>query len=468
MTSTLKGSIQIPFVWNKRSPHSAIDPARPVLLLATLMALACAPNDATDAAAQSSTQAEELSALGAAFYVDRNNRGGTCDDSNPGTLSRPFCTISKGLSVAQPGDTIFIRAGTYPTQRIRGKSGTASLPITLRAYPGEERRAVISGSEVGSGIALRIESSNFLVIQALRITRAQKGIFVDGCRGVTLSNNQAHEIGMEAIHVFRNSANIQIIGNEIFNLGLANPNFGEGIYVGTGGYPGAFNVAFPDNTHDIIVRGNHIHNDGRAAAEGINIKGETYRVTVEKNTVHHIEVGNGGGISIDKMATDRQWEPGRHREHVICDNVVHHITTRTSFSDGNGIRTYGPGATICNNVLYDNEHYGVAASDADDYNQLVRIYHNTVGYNRGSNDAGGVHLYSSPTVDVKNNIGSSRAGNMPFSEPLFVNAPGRDFHLRPGSPAIDVATDVGVRVDFDDEPRPLGRGFDMGADEYRP
>lgn len=35
------------------------------------------------------------------------------DDSNPGTISQPFATINKAYSEVQPGDTIYIRKGTY-------------------------------------------------------------------------------------------------------------------------------------------------------------------------------------------------------------------------------------------------------------------------------------------------------------------------------------------------------------------
>ena len=37
----------------------------------------------------------------------------TGSDSNPGTLAQPFRTIVKGVSVLKPGETTFVRAGTY-------------------------------------------------------------------------------------------------------------------------------------------------------------------------------------------------------------------------------------------------------------------------------------------------------------------------------------------------------------------
>lgn len=47
------------------------------------------------------------------YYVDANSIGGSCSDTNPGTITRPWCSISKANSTLQPGDTAYIRAGTY-------------------------------------------------------------------------------------------------------------------------------------------------------------------------------------------------------------------------------------------------------------------------------------------------------------------------------------------------------------------
>jgi hypothetical protein len=52
--------------------------------------------------------------------------------------------------------------------------------------------------------------------------------------------------------------------------------------------------------------------------------------------------------------------------------------------------------------------------------------------------------------------------------PIFVapQATVGNFHLAPGSPGIDVADPASTTsIDFDGDPRPVGAGFDMGADE---
>ena len=53
--------------------------------------------------------------------------------------------------------------------------------------------------------------------------------------------------------------------------------------------------------------------------------------------------------------------------------------------------------------------------------------------------------------------------------PGFADAANADFHITPGSPAIDTGSSTDApAVDFDDNPRPAGSGYDIGAFELRP
>ena len=52
-------------------------------------------------------------------------------------------------------------------------------------------------------------------------------------------------------------------------------------------------------------------------------------------------------------------------------------------------------------------------------------------------------------------------------DPLFVNPAGDNYHLTTGSPAIDMGANVGVTTDLDGIARLQGKGYDVGAYEYR-
>jgi fibronectin type 3 domain-containing protein len=83
------------------------------------------------------------------YYVD-NAPADHGSDSNAGnSLSAPFLTIQKAASIAQPGDTVDILAGTYRETVTTANSGTASAPITYQPYNNEQ--VTISGADIVNG-----------------------------------------------------------------------------------------------------------------------------------------------------------------------------------------------------------------------------------------------------------------------------------------------------------------------------
>lgn len=80
-------------------------------------------------------------AVGHTFYVSMNG-----SNQNPGTESEPFRTIQMAAHIMQPGDTCYIRSGTYRETVRPARSGTAEAPIRFVAYPGE--RPVVSGADI--------------------------------------------------------------------------------------------------------------------------------------------------------------------------------------------------------------------------------------------------------------------------------------------------------------------------------
>ncbi len=70
----------------------------------------------------------------------------TGSDQNPGTLTKPFCTIQKAANEMKPGDTCLVRGGVYREWIKPLHGGTSeNRRITYMAYPGET--PVIKGSE---------------------------------------------------------------------------------------------------------------------------------------------------------------------------------------------------------------------------------------------------------------------------------------------------------------------------------
>lgn len=109
----------------------------------------------------------------------------TGSDANPGTLALPFATLSKAASMAQPGQVIYLRGGTYAhgaTIRITN-SGTAGNRISLLAYPGEKPHLNFSTQPYGAanrGI-LFPTNANHWNVKGLEVGYAgDNGIKVEG------------------------------------------------------------------------------------------------------------------------------------------------------------------------------------------------------------------------------------------------------------------------------------------------
>ena len=60
------------------------------------------------------------------------------DTTGNGSLSNPYKTIQKGANVAQAGDNVYVRGGTYRETVTVAHSGSSGSPITFQPYNNEQ------------------------------------------------------------------------------------------------------------------------------------------------------------------------------------------------------------------------------------------------------------------------------------------------------------------------------------------
>ena len=81
----------------------------------------------------------------ATYYVSTTGN----DTAGNGSVNSPWRTITKGQSMLSPGDTLYVRGGTYYESVTITVQGTYGNPVTIRAYPGEtpvlDGRSIITG-----------------------------------------------------------------------------------------------------------------------------------------------------------------------------------------------------------------------------------------------------------------------------------------------------------------------------------
>lgn len=78
-------------------------------------------------------------ANGTTFFVDAAKG----DDKQDGSQAKPWKTIQHGVKRLKPGETLYLRGGTYYEKVHLTRSGTAESPIVIASYPGE--MAVVDG-----------------------------------------------------------------------------------------------------------------------------------------------------------------------------------------------------------------------------------------------------------------------------------------------------------------------------------
>jgi hypothetical protein len=114
---------------------------------------------------------------------------------------------------------------------------------------------------------------------------------------------------------------------------------------------------------------------------------------------------------------------------------------------GGGIAVDNPDAqnvVVRNNICSQNLFFQLVVGSGVP-GQAVVIDHNLIDGYRGTE-------------------GEIRGSEYVEGDPMFTNPAAADFHLRPGSPAIDLGSPTGAPVnDFDGQPRPLDGDHDGTA-----
>lgn len=168
----------------------------------------------------------------------------TGSDTNSGSATAPFKTLSKGTSVLAAGDTLVV-TGTFSQPLTVTKSGTAASPINIIG-----KSAVLNmGGTQQNGIKV---TGSYVNISGFEVTR-------------TLS----HAILISGKHIkFENSS---VHHNVLEN--------GTGVCTGTGSWGSAVKIML--GADDVIVRGNTVYEN---CGEGIGIT-RGLNILVENNTV---------------------------------------------------------------------------------------------------------------------------------------------------------------------------------------
>jgi hypothetical protein len=171
------------------------------------------------------------SAQAANYYVAPNG-----SSSNDGSLAHPLDlkTALSSSSPALPGDTIWLRGGTYAGNFTSVLNGTAAAPIIVRQYPGE--RATLDGAPSPTAGTLIIKGSytwywGFEVMNSYpdrNSGTSSRGPGINQFGAYTKLINLVVHDNLDGIETWSGVTEGEVYGNVIFNNGAQSSGIGAG------------------------------------------------------------------------------------------------------------------------------------------------------------------------------------------------------------------------------------------------
>ena len=336
----------------------------------------------------------------------------TGSDSNTGSSSSPFKTITKAASVAKAGTTVHVAPGTYYGNVATKTSGTSTNPIIFLSNTTWGAKIVGSGTE-----AMWTNNGNYVQIVGFDIS------------------------GPGRLGILNYASNTLVKGNHIHNLTLS------GGCTGSGG-AGVVNATYTGSNGDVI--GNVVNDIGKPGG---------------CNGVQGIYSSNAGGKIMNNIVY-RVSAYGIHLWHAASGTIIANNTVFANGSSGMGggiVTGVGdsPGGVqlvntkVVNNIVYNNPRAGILQYCYSGVNCIGsgNVVANNLVYGNGS----------AITMKVGSATGTVSA------DPKFVSyypTGTGDYRLQSTSPAINRGTSsYAPTTDFLGVARPKGGAFDIGAYE---
>lgn len=137
--------------------------------------------------------------------------------------------LQSALDAARPGVVLQLAPVVYAGHFRAGVAGTAEAPIVLCGAPGTE----LDGGDPSDGYTLHLDGASHWDVRDLAVRGGQKGVVLDAVSGTVLSGLRVSDVGQEGVHLRSGSSDNTLRGVAVARTGLTDPEFGEGVYVGS-------------------------------------------------------------------------------------------------------------------------------------------------------------------------------------------------------------------------------------------
>ena len=114
---------------------------------------------------------QPVAVFAADYYIDQ--AASNASDSNAGTVSTPWKTITKANSTLRAGDTVYIKAGTYSTFIEPANSGTDTSRIAYKNFGSDV--VTISGGTHG----IHLNARTYVTVQGINVKSTTHLLFLE-------------------------------------------------------------------------------------------------------------------------------------------------------------------------------------------------------------------------------------------------------------------------------------------------
>jgi MYXO-CTERM domain-containing protein len=401
--------------------------------------------------------------LAANYYVDNANP--QAGDSNPGSEAAPWATIQHAVDSLTGGDTVTVKAGTYPERIVVSKGGTAGAKITLIGVP--SRSAMTYGFNIIGAPYVHVEGFDITNSPQFAGWDETEGVFIQSDY-VEVVDNYFHDMSGTGIvgywhEPFPNYA--YVAKNRMYRMQMGITNQGTGwviedneverLFMFPGGGDCDYSRLFGDGH---VVRRNYFHGTDFSEIGSAHV--DCFQ-TFDNNGEHLRDVLIDGNTCFDfHQAFMGEASFYRASSHVVFSNnlFAHGGAWGLCVMQITDVEAY-------NNTFYDIAYHGAGFRDGATGIVKNNIFMN-VETSYWASDGGQV-TGDSNIIMTANPPDPVGAHDLVATDPLFVDAANNDFHLQAESPAIDKGEALpDVAADHDGIARPQGSGWDIGAFEY--
>jgi len=229
----------------------------------------------------------------------------------------------------KPGDELILHGGVYSQNARRAvtASGTADLPIVIRAAKGEKPLLTRPAENIDKYNNIEFIDCSYLIVRGIRFQGGSSGVrFIRG-HHITFEDCEIFETGNNALTMNSGNCDAFIVRrNHIHHTGLSNRGSteGEGMYIGV--HNGSY------ITTNTLVEGNYIHHlrgTSNGGNDGIEIKFGSYGNIVRDNVIHDTNISKqypgifvyGGGEGTNIVEGNVIWNAGEGIQ-VVSDAII--------------------------------------------------------------------------------------------------------------------------------------------------